>query len=65
MESMATEQSFIEFNLKDFGNRRLDSKWIDVAQSKGLYLLEIFENLLTEPVYRMGIQRFFSKCGAL
>lgn len=36
MESMRKEQSFIEFNLKEFSSRRSDTNWIDVAQSKGL-----------------------------
>lgn len=36
MESMRKEQRFIEFNLKQFSDRRSDTNWIDVAQSKGL-----------------------------
>lgn len=35
MESMWNEQSFIEFNLKEFSKRRVDTEWISIAQTKG------------------------------
>ncbi|XP_037027634.1 aminopeptidase Ey-like [Bradysia coprophila] len=63
MESLRREQSFLDINLKEFRKRSLDDNWIYVAQSKGLYVLTLLEDLLTKPIYQTGLQRFFKSNG--
>ncbi|KAJ6639969.1 Aminopeptidase Ey [Pseudolycoriella hygida] len=63
IESISKEEDIIDFNLKKFSTARMDRNWIDVAQSKGLYVLAILEKLLSPSVYQMGIQRFYNSYG--